>query len=351
MADASTSLTPDIQRALQEAIGNANEAAHLSEKKKKRSRDEGSAEGHAQQSEEPVKKKKSKKRRATEGDVSAETADEVPTESVAQTEEVEKKKKKSKKSKDKHRAREDSSHPGTQIQLQEQTEESVVQPSDHQSHSDVDLATSSADFLSAVVAAASATSHVHDAPDFQQPGPSFVPFPDHFPSFSPQEFPYAPPMAPHFGPSSDISSMFPDLDLSLTSSEDLLRTLQDLDITKIASVLKTLGEASVANGPSAGIPPSFLPLPLPPGPPPVNQVAAKSDAILGRPPKQVKESGQNARTLNARRAPVLPPPPLSEEGNPDHAHMLANVWMNASKLSKLAQEQGTPLIFLVYAVV
>ena len=36
MADAATSLTPDIQRALQQAVGNANDAAHLSEKKKKK---------------------------------------------------------------------------------------------------------------------------------------------------------------------------------------------------------------------------------------------------------------------------------------------------------------------------
>ncbi|EKM59747.1 uncharacterized protein PHACADRAFT_114905 [Phanerochaete carnosa HHB-10118-sp] len=37
----------------------------------------------------------------------------------------------------------------------------------------------------------------------------------------------------------------------------------------------------------------------------------------------------------------MPPPPRPpEEDNPDHAHMLANVWMNANKLAEMVKTQG-----------
>ena len=62
MADAATSLSPDIQRAIQQAVGNANDAAHISEKKKKkRSRDtepDETGTEHAQDAEKRRKKKK-----------------------------------------------------------------------------------------------------------------------------------------------------------------------------------------------------------------------------------------------------------------------------------------------------
>lgn len=139
--------------------------------------------------------------------------------------------------------------------------------------------------------------------------------------------------------------MYPDLhgilpDLNLASSEELLRTLQDMDITKLATVLKTLGEAGIPTSSNAprNIQPSFVPPPAPPGPPPVNQVSVKSVAILGRHPKQAKESGQSTRRLPPPAR--LPSPRLAEEDNPDHAHMLANVWMNASKLAEMVRTHG-----------
>ncbi|KAJ3558308.1 hypothetical protein NM688_g996 [Phlebia brevispora] len=343
MADAVAPLSPDIQRALQEAIGNVNDAAHLpAKKKKKRSRDAESTE-HSQPVDEQVKKRKKKKHHAEQVNASLDISELVSPEAVVPSETVsrdsEKKKKKTKKSKGKSRARDLT--PTDQVEGPPQAQEVIVDHDAQPSHVDDDIAASSADFLSAVVAAASATSHMQDGPpDFQQPGSAFTPFPEQFTSYPPVEYPYASPLQPPFGPSSHPPPMFGDLDLSLTSSEDLLRTLQDLDITKIASVLKTLGEASVAaNGLSVNIPPSFIAPPPLPGPPPVHQVAAKSDAILGRPPKQVKESGQSTRTLNTPRARVLIPT-SADEGNQEHAHMLANVWMNASKLSQLAKEQG-----------
>ncbi|KZT71527.1 hypothetical protein DAEQUDRAFT_665723 [Daedalea quercina L-15889] len=41
-------------------------------------------------------------------------------------------------------------------------------------------------------------------------------------------------------------------------------------------------------------------------------------------------------------AAVVPPPPLppTQEGNPEHAHMLANVWMNAQKLAEMVKKEG-----------
>ncbi|KAI0701188.1 hypothetical protein BC835DRAFT_1265131 [Cytidiella melzeri] len=125
----------------------------------------------------------------------------------------------------------------------------------------------------------------------------------------------------------------------MLSSDYLLQTLQNLDITQIASVLKTLGEnGSSLVLPSLNYAPSFVSGPQPPGPPPVKQTSAKSVSILGRHPKQVKASGQSTRSLPP---PTLSPPAVAAgEDNPDHSYMLANVWMNASKLAQMAQTHG-----------
>ncbi|KAF7792820.1 hypothetical protein EIP86_003920 [Pleurotus ostreatoroseus] len=340
MADAATPLSPDIQRALQEAIGNVNDAAHISvKKKKKRARETEPTEATDQHVDESTKKRKKKKHRIEPEEELADPSGSMvpvtiaPADTIVQVEAKKKKKKKDKR-------REAATPSADQIPVQPTREEVVTEPMQAQSHVEDDFGASSADFLSAVVAAASATSHMQDPPtDFQQAGPSFAPFADQFNPYPPPVYPYDPSLPAPFGPSSH-PPMFGDLDLSLTSSEELLHTLQGLDISKIASVLKTLeGTSGASIGVPTGILPTFVPPPPPPGPPPVNQSAVKSDAILGVPPKQAKASGQSTRTLNPSRTrnPSSVPP---EEGNMEHAHMLANVWMNATKLSEMAKEQG-----------
>lgn len=107
-----------------------------------------------------------------------------------------------------------------------------------------------------------------------------------------------------------------------------MRSLQDVDITKLQSVLKTLGEAAA----SAQLPPNFV---FPPGfmdmsqqllhPPPIKQNPVPSYAILGQPPKNIEP----------------PKTPLWEQhGNPAHAEMLATKWMNAGKLAEMVKSEG-----------
>lgn len=351
MADAATSLSPDIQRALQQAVGNANDAAHPPEKKKKRVRDAEPDETGTKHAEDGEKRRKKKKKHHVQHDSAADDAQTVsehvtdPLEAASQDKQTEGRKKK-KKSKDKHHSTPAASSAEavtlSRPRLHEEQQVSVGQVHT-QAHVEEDLGASSADFLSAVVAAASATSQIQPPPpDFPHGSVPFPPFSDQFPPYPPPQYSYAPPLPPSFGLPAHQPD-FGDIDLGMVSSEDLLHTLQQLDITKITSVLKTITEAGVAShGPSLNIPPSFIPPPSPPGPPPVNQTAARSDAILGRPPKQVKESGRSARTLSVPRAPTSATP-LPQEGNPDHAHMLANVWLSASKLAEMAKEQGMSL--------
>ena len=130
-------------------------------------------------------------------------------------------------------------------------------------------------------------------------------------------------------PSEVPSGSIPIPELNIATSEELLQTLQALDITKIASVLKSLGEAGSSANISLNAPPPFVPAPPPLGPPSVRQVPTKSEAILGRPPKTKKRVLPRAST-----------PPPGDEYNPDHAYMLANVWMGPPKLSEMVKKHG-----------
>lgn len=323
-------LSDDIQRALQHAIVDASDVVPPTrQRKKKQARD---AEGDWTQGEllKPKKKRKTRAGEDAEKEAQPNASDEPDGAPESGSLAREAKTKKKRKDKGKQRAVEVSA---TQVEPQQ------VPPV-----LDEDLAAASADFLSAVVAAASATSHIQDPnpPEFPTPASPFPPYAEHVVQYPPSDFAFPPPPPPSFG----LQGMFPDLhgllpDLNLASGDELLRTLQDMDFAKLASVLKALGDAGLPN--LSGQTPSMLPAPFPstsnpPGPPPVNQVSAKSVAILGRDPKQVKESGQSTRELPPPAA--LPFPRPSEEGNPDHAHMLANVWMNAGKLADMVKTQG-----------
>ncbi|KAH9943154.1 uncharacterized protein BXZ73DRAFT_40555 [Epithele typhae] len=68
----------------------------------------------------------------------------------------------------------------------------------------------------------------------------------------------------------------------------------------------------------------------------MQQQPVRSDTILGRPGKQKKTRGASVVGTSS----VLPPPAPLQPDNPDHAHMLANVWMNAAKLAELVKTEG-----------
>jgi hypothetical protein len=299
--------------------GRNNSTVQSSHKKSKKRTRDGGDDG-------TKSKKKKKDRIETSSDV-VET-DETVTET--NTEETKKKKKKKKKKKDKGKQRVELSQ--SEIQTEHPASESDL-TSGH------DFTTSSADFLSAVVAAASATSLINAGPSTEFAPPPMIPYHDTIPQYPPatNDFPaFGPP--PAFLPGADGVEL---PDLSLVSSDYLLQTLQNLDMSQIASVLKTIGDNAPAYVlPSLSIPPSFVPGPQPPGPPPVKQTSAKSVFILGRHPKQVKASGQSTRSL---LPPAIPLPATeAEEENPDHAYMLANVWMNAAKLAQMSKTRGAP---------
>ena len=343
--DASHQLALELQKAIDDVNNVANDAASHSKKKKKKKRSRD-AEDAVNEVDEPARKKsKKKKKKHEEVQEVQETQDHHSdtefnnliqyepvdeTTSTAEPQDKEKRKKKKKKDKGKHRADE----PVT-------TETS---PEIRATGVDSDK------FVSVILAAASsqaAESHPGEPsvgpsttgfhPLSHQPPP--FPYPDHYVPYPNQPGMPFPPPAP-FGHPPPGQPMFPDFgtlaipDLVNASNDDILRGLQNLDMEKIANLVKSLGE--MANI-SLSTPPPFVHNPAPPGPTPVRQVPARSDAILGRPPKQPKAPGQ------AKQAKVLPPnlPPPSEENvNPEHAHLLANTWMNATKLAEVARKEG-----------
>ncbi|TBU33012.1 hypothetical protein BD311DRAFT_473065 [Dichomitus squalens] len=391
------SLSDDIQRALQQAVGDANNAANAAAvqakaKKSKRQRDEA-GDGTVAEDAGNVRKKKKSKHRDASASASAEQAGASTSESPSGSSNertpgavsgagagvsndtpgaspditATAPSKKKKKGKGKERAHEDQSQsqpisllsapdalaPAQVVPTQGEIPQAVIQqpvPTTSSSGVPMDLATSSADFISAVVAAASATAG-------QQPqgGQSLDQAMQQYMAYPPPEFdPYAyagpppghPPHPPsglppaHGQPHHPFPAPFPDMtgilpDLNFASSEDLLRSLQEFDISKVVTVLKTLGEAAAAANIHLNGPPMFVPVPQQPPPPTVQQQPVRSEAILGRPPKQKKGRGQGANGAGGT-GEAAPPQP----DNPDHAHMLANVWMNASKLAEMVRTEG-----------
>ncbi|TFK55520.1 hypothetical protein OE88DRAFT_1622149 [Heliocybe sulcata] len=127
----------------------------------------------------------------------------------------------------------------------------------------------------------------------------------------------------------------PELSLG-GSAEDILRTLQDLDLSKIANVLKTLNDAAAAaNGPVAGPSTFIAPLPPPPPAPARGKRPATSDAILGTPQMKANERAKKVQRKIDSAALVPDTPP-----NPEHATLLATKWLSTSKLAELAQTEG-----------
>ncbi|KAI0797040.1 hypothetical protein C8Q75DRAFT_222797 [Abortiporus biennis] len=352
-ADATTSsspLTPAIQQALEQAVGDVNDAAKAARKDKKKSKKRGrEQEGEEQAGELEVVAEKPKKKKKKKHHKEATEQEPVATDpSPASEEDRDKKKKdkKDKKDKGKQRAQDDSRSVPTS------TSENITL-------ADSNTDESSAAFLKAVIAAASATAQntpsdiEHDMPPPSSVPPSFADQFLHLPPPSPRPGFQIPPPAhlqdSHnpFDPTLAASGtgLFPDvasLNLPDLSPEELLRTIQELDVNKLASVLKNLGDASTAASVNLNTPPLFVPAPHPPAPHVRSgrKKPAKAIQILSDP----HANGNGAGPSNRNNAPKRPPIDLSavqtEEVNQEHAHMLSHVWMSAGKLSQMAEEEG-----------
>ncbi|KAM6496056.1 hypothetical protein JOM56_008762 [Amanita muscaria] len=130
---------------------------------------------------------------------------------------------------------------------------------------------------------------------------------------------------PQFTPSQQPPPPFihaPFSDVTFGSNEDVLRALQDIDMSKIANVLKTLEDAASAANvhlPSLGY------LPDPPVTSPLGQMPVPSNAIIAN----------TNSTAHSPRAKAVP-----QQTHPGHAHLLANKWLNPSKLAELVKAEG-----------
>ena len=316
-------LTSDIQLALQHAVGQANNAfanghaqdGRTSKKSKKRARQDES-EGQDGGGEQLVERKKKKRKTAVVeeplADIQPEVVDSVVTES------------KKKKSKSKVNKNCSPQSPTTDVESP---------------GSSMDIQTA---FLNAVLSAASATSNApaQPSPEISYPQP-VLPVCDAQPlQFAP--YPLPSPLYPYPSSIPSTSSEIPQLfganvpfDFGFGSNDDLIRIMQDLDISKITNVLKTLSEAAAA----ANVPLGFLDS-LVSQPPrdassvPVDQTPSSSNRILGIPPKQLAKPVHRSRITNINL------PPVDATDNPEHAHMLATKWLSANRLAEMVKTEG-----------
>ncbi|KAI6130384.1 hypothetical protein EDD16DRAFT_1470765 [Pisolithus croceorrhizus] len=109
-------------------------------------------------------------------------------------------------------------------------------------------------------------------------------------------------------------------------------------MSKIASAFKALGDVAAtanASGENPSLPDFVPPAPngtdIPLRPASVVDVPSTSKSNLSTAPKSTKSSHKRVLDMN------LPGPSPS---NLEHAHMLANKWMNASKLAELVKTEG-----------
>ena len=331
-----SSLTSDIQLALQHAVVEANNAfTHSSiddpsPKKKKKRRREDVGDATAEDGDDRVKekKRKRKKRDAEQPLVGPPIVQSVAVEGTPLS------KKKSRKDKGKQITQQ----PGTvDFQNQDtipQMDPQLVLPSNASSQA------STAAFLSAIVAAAASTPELDPSQIHSQYHPHIVPQHQYLP-YPPMQYDYN--ADPHFlQQPQQPPTLFPTpmnlpfSELAFGSNDDVLRALQDLDLSKIANVLKTLGEAAAA----ANVPfgqPSFIPpsaIHQAQAPTPLGQVPTASNTILGLPQKQTNVP-EHRGTIDMN----LPSP--EHHTSPDHAHLLANKWLNANKLAELVRTEGT----------
>jgi hypothetical protein len=300
-------LSSEIQRALQQAVGQANNAFTSHQlidqpKTAKRKRDKDKEGRKA------IKQKKKKKKAAAEAaHVSPRESSSIPASHRSSAQSQSGKKATSKRS-------------SRVIPNPANANEPLVPSSPSQ-------AQSPESFLNAVASAASATS-VHSESPYDLSQPCFDPQ-------SSSSYPY--PTMPNdlsLGagglqpPDSLSNTTVPDLNYA--SNDDILRALQDLDVTKIATVLKTLGEAAAA----ANLPLSLTSLPStllqrPHATTPIDPSLSNSPAVAESSAPRVPQ--HHRRIVDTRREPL---------GHSDHAVLLATKWLNAQKLAELAKTEG-----------
>ncbi|CAA7260050.1 unnamed protein product [Cyclocybe aegerita] len=280
-------------------------------KKKKRSREDDQASPHE-------RKESKKKRKHVNPD--PEELEEPSSAAAVDSDAPAKKKKKKKKDKGKAKAK------SAETALADQTDAEI----EANSHA------SAAALLSAIVAASVTNSEAPQMPVPPGYDPRLIPASAHFMPYPPPMhfgFPMAPPGT--FDPSApQPSNAFPGppphgntfSELSFGSNEEVLRALQELDMSKIANVLRTLGDAPTA--PQL----SFTPQQLDQlSPPDLQQLATSSNALLGVP---AKSNAGHKRLIN------MAMPGNEQPGNINHAHLLANKWLGASKLAELVRTEG-----------
>ncbi|KAI0307235.1 hypothetical protein B0F90DRAFT_1686511 [Multifurca ochricompacta] len=295
-------LTSDIQRAIQQAVGQANNAFirhqvinQSRSAKRKRTKEKATTE----ETEENHKKKKAVGHASSQASTSASAAEQPATHSKSRKTSL---KQGSKTVADVGSANEPSSNP----------------PS---------LSQSPAAFLDAVVSAASATAAPSDTsygfsqPCFDTPLSPSYPFSPVAGGLTLNTAAFQPP----------ISFTNPAVSgLEYASSDDILHALQELDVSKIASVLKTLGEAAAA----ANIPLASLSSTLLQRPQPVTPIdPAPSN------PTVISESTTQRVSQHHRRFVDMTTHHESLEHS-DHAELLATKWLSANKLAELARTQG-----------
>ncbi|KAG6911243.1 hypothetical protein DXG01_003110 [Tephrocybe rancida] len=280
-------------------------------KKKKRRREEGGENDSTTTGEK--KKKKKKKRRLEDGTAASEQS-EIPAADSAVGEIGEPRRRKKKKDKDR--------------------QSRVIEPQIDPSLDSPPTQGSATALLSAIVAAATGSQDSGAANQRTEPqyDPALVPSsnppqgPIHLnpyvglmygnQSSAPQD-PTPPPPAPP-------STLFPTANLPFSelnfgSNEDVLRALQSLDMAKITSVLRNIGEVT---GSTSG-----NPTPLPP------TLPAVPAPIHGNP-------GQTYNAAVHHPQPFIAGVPVPLAANPDHAHLLATKWLNAAKLAELVKTEG-----------
>lgn len=187
---------------------------------------------------------------------------------------IKKKKRKSKNHRDRHGPAEDDSNPHL-----------LMQPSDDSQ--------STMSIFSAIVAAA--TGH---------PGPSYV----------------------------NEAETFMSDQMNFHPNDPVLRALQEIDVAKISSVLKALGDATIAaDAPFEAVLPSMsVTTPQPQG----RQIPVSSEAIL----KQSENQNPPTQPSVVRDQP--------QHAHSAHAELLATRWLHSSKLNALAaSEGGIPVIY------